>query len=710
MDRAALVKIGIPFIECRATKLVFPEEKLPASSKKPVQAKENAPPKKNVIPTSGKEEAKDGPTNFLQEIIEKDLAEGGRCCHRVGMTGDVIRTRFPPEPNGYLHIGHAKSICTNFGLALKYGGRCHLRFDDTNPSTEETEYVESIQNDVKWLGFSYGEHLYYASDYFDQLYEWAELLINKGLAFVDSQNADEMKANRGTLHRPGTDSPYRTRTPEENLALFREMRDGKHPNGSHVLRAKINMAHPNMNMRDPPIYRILHKSHHRSGDKWCIYPLYDYAHGEEDAIEGITHSICTLEFEAHRELYNWFTANLPIDPAPHQFEFARLNVTNTVMSKRKLLKLVQEKIVEGWDDPRMPTICGLRRRGVRPEALRAFCANIGVTKNFSCVDVGLLEQTIREDLEPICARRLAVLSPLKVVIVDYPDDKIESIDAPNHTQKPELGTRKVTFSKNIWIERDDFAENPPPGYIRLQPGGEVKLRFAYVIKVADVIKDSTGEVTELRCTHDASTRDTLPTDRKVKGVIQWVSAAGVKEAKAVRLYDYLLKEDHADGQAEEEEAEDEDSKKDDFFKKLNPNSLTELTNAKLEASLGSAAPMERFQFERAGFFVADKNSKKDELVFNRIVGLKESAFKPDRDEHAAARGRKEEQMKHARELEAKKLIDPKDMFRGETALYSAFDDDGVPTHAADGSALPKKRIKKLQTEWEKQKKLFCAGK
>jgi len=673
--------------------------------------------------------AADGPSstakNFLHEIIAKDLGPGGRCNARLGKTGDVIRTRFPPEPNGYLHLGHCKSICLNFGLAETFGGRCHLRFDDTNPTAEKDEYVESIQEDVKWLGFSWGENLFFASSYFDQLYEWAEYLVTKGLAYVDSQSHADMKKNRGSLFVPGVDSPYRSRTPEENLSLFREMRDGKHDEGSHILRAKVDMKHANMNMRDPPIYRIRKQSHHRTGDKWCVYPLYDFAHGQEDAIEGITHSICTLEFEAHRELYDWFTANLPLKTKPLQFEFARLNLTNTVMSKRKLLTLVEEKIVDGWDDPRMPTICGMRRRGVTPEALRTFCARIGVTTKYSWTDVNFLEEVIREDLEPQCARRMAVLNPLKVVIEDYPKDKVEETEAANHPSKSEMGSRKLKFCREIYIERDDFSENPPEGYFRLKPDGEVKLRHSYVIKLKEIKKNSAGEIDELICTHDPSTRDTLPTDRKVKGVIHWVSARHSLKPAAVRLYNYLLKvgaadatEESAAAVAEEEvdeeaeEVSDSDAKKKAFLKELNPESLIELQHAKLEESLKDAKPFERFQFERNAFFVVDKYSKSGSPpIFNRIVGLKESSFKPDKDDSAASRSRKEEQKRQAQEKDAKKSIYPKTMFLGQTDLYSEFDADGLPTKDASGEALPNKRIKKLRAEWEKQKKLFdSAGK
>jgi len=654
------------------------------------------------------------PFGFLQEIIETDLAAGGRCAGRNGRVGDVVRTRFPPEPNGYIHIGHAKSIIINFTLAQLYGGRCHLRFDDTNPAAEETEYVEAIKEDVKWLGFDWGEHLYFASSYFDQLYEWAEHLIKEGKAFVDSETKEEMKAKRSA----GTESKFRTRTPDENLKLFREMRDGKYKEGEHVLRMKGDMTSPNMSMRDMPIYRIVHKSHHRTGDKWCIYPLYDFAHGQEDAIEGITHSICTMEFDSHRELYNWFTANLPINEAPLQFEFARLNVTNYLTSKRKLLKLVQAKVVDGWDDPRMSTLCGMRRRGVTSEALKSFVMKVGVTKQVSVTDVALLEDCIRNDLDPKVARRMVVLDPLKVVIEDYPKGKEEEVEAQNHPGVPEMGSRKVRFSGEVWIEREDFREDAPDSYFRLRPGGEVKLRYSYVIKVREVVKDPSGKVVELRCTHDPSTRDTMPTDRKVKGVIHWVSAKHAS-SHVVRLYDYLLKtdasappEEVAEEAAEEEEDREDEGQADDFFKKINPHSLIEVADAKLEESLSAARPMDRFQFERNGFFIVDKYSPAaGPLIFNRTIGMKENSIKAEESVTAVSRSRKEEQAKQAAEKEARRKIDPRQMFRTQVddqgkPLYTKFDDDGIPTHDQNGEALNKTRFKKLKQEWEKQRKVF----
>eukprot|EP00416_Gambierdiscus_australes_P034465 CAMPEP_0171115268 /NCGR_PEP_ID=MMETSP0766_2-20121228/87369_1 /TAXON_ID=439317 /ORGANISM="Gambierdiscus australes, Strain CAWD 149" /LENGTH=707 /DNA_ID=CAMNT_0011577613 /DNA_START=1 /DNA_END=2124 /DNA_ORIENTATION=- len=679
---------------------------------------------KAEVPPLGPAEAPSGktkPFGFLQEIIEADLAPGGRCADRKGRTGDVIRTRFPPEPNGYLHIGHAKSITINFGLAQLYGGRCHLRFDDTNPSAEETEYVESIQEDVKWLGFDWGEHLYFASSYFDQLYEWAEHLIKEGKAFVDSESKEEMKAKRDTA----TESQFRNRSVEENLKLFREMRDGKYKEGEHVLRMKGDMSNPNMSMRDMPIYRIMHKSHHRTGDKWCIYPLYDFAHGQEDAIEGITHSICTLEFDGHRELYNWFTANLPIKQVPLQFEFARLNVTTFLTSKRKLLKLVKHKVVDGWDDPRMSTLSGLRRRGVTPDALKSFIMKVGVTKQNSLTDVALFEDCIRENLDPIVVRRMVVLDPLRVIIEDYPEDKEEEVDAQNHPSFPDMGSRKMKFSRELWIEREDFREDAPASYFRLKPGGEVKLRYSYVIKVNRVTHDEAGNVVELGCTHDPETRDTMPTDRKVKGVIHWVSQKHAAQ-HTVRLYDYLLRDSPgaAEQAAAEEAAEegDEDVQNEDvqddekatleFLRRVNPDSLKELSDAKFEMALSMAKPGERFQFERNGFFIVDKYSlAAGPLVFNRIIGLKESGLKKEESAVSAARSRKDEQARKALENEAKKKVNPREMFRSQTdeegvPLYTQFDDDGVPTHDQKGDPINKTRCKKLKQEWEKQKKIF----
>jgi len=487
------------------------------------------------------------------------------------------------------------------------------------------------------------------------------------------------------------------------------MRDGKYKEGEHVVRMKGDMKSSNMNMRDMPIYRILHKTHHRTGDKWCIYPLYDFAHGQEDSIEGITHSICTLEFEAHRELYEWFTSNLPIKTPPKQFEMARLNVTTFLTSKRKLLKLVKAKVVDGWDDPRMSTLSGMRRRGVTPEALKAFILKLGVTKQISVTDVALLEDCIREDIDPKVHRRMVVLNPLKVVIEDYPANKEEEVEALNHPSNPDMGSRKLKFTRELFIEQDDFREDAPDSFFRLKPNGEVKLRYGYVIKVKEVVKDKAGKVTELKCTHDPATRDVMPTDRKVKGVIHWVSAKHSCSHK-VRMYDTLLRGE-AEAPAEEVVEADPDAEEadvgDDFLKQVNQNSLVELKDAKFEKSMSEAKPFDRFQFERNGFFVVDKYSPaKGPLVFNRIIGLKESGLKKDENVAAASRSRKEEQAKQAAEKEAKKKLDPKQMFRSQTDLYSKFDDDGVPTHSAEGEALPKSRVKKLKQEWEKQNRIF----
>mmetsp|Transcript_27704 Transcript_27704/g.78405 ORF Transcript_27704/g.78405 Transcript_27704/m.78405 type:complete len:721 (+) Transcript_27704:134-2296(+) len=655
------------------------------------------------------------PFGFLQEWIDIDLAQGGLHSRRKGKSGDVVRTRFPPEPNGYLHIGHAKAIIINFGLAQLYGGRCHLRFDDTNPAAEETEYVESIMEDVRWLGYDWGEHLCFASGYFDQLYEWAEHLVKEGKAYVDSETQQEMRAKR----RAGEESKYRNRSPEENLKIFREMRDGKYKEGEHFLRMKGDMKAASMAMRDMPIYRILHQSHHRTGDKWCVYPLYDFAHGQEDAIEGITHSICTLEFEGHRELYNWFTENLPVKERPRQLEMSRLNVTTFLTSKRKLIKLVQAKVVDGWDDPRMSTLSGLRRRGVTPEALKTFIMKVGVTRSISVTDVALLEDCIRLDLEPQAPRRMVVLDPLKVVVEDYPEDREEEVEASNHPSDPKMGSRKLGFSREVWIERTDFREDAPDSYFRLKPGGEVKLRYSYVIKVKDVVKNASGDVVELRCTHDPATRDTMPTDRKVKGVIHWVSAKHCDSHK-VRLYTYLIppesaaaaepeaaQEEEAAEEGLEEATEDAEAKMKAFLAQVDPNSVVELTAAKLERSLSGAKPFDRFQFERNGFFVVDKYSAPGgPLVFNRTIDLKKSGYEREEAVDAIPRSRKGEQDKLKAEKEAKKSIDPRQMFRAQADLYSKFDENGIPTHDQAGEPINKTRCKKLKQEWEKQKKLF----
>ena len=541
--------------------------------------------------------------NFLEEIIENDLANG---------THKSILTRFPPEPNGYLHIGHAKSICLNFGLAKKYGGKTNLRFDDTNPVKEDTEYVDSIMEDVRWLGFEWAS-VHYASDYFDQLYEWAKVLIKKGLAYVDDQNLDEIRKNRGTVTTPGIDSPYRNRSVEENLDLFERMKNGEFPDGSKVLRAKIDMAHPNMQFRDPIMYRILHAEHHRTGNKWNIYPMYDYAHGQSDSIENITHSICTLEFDIHRPLYDWFIQQLGIFPS-HQYEFARLNINYTVMSKRKLLQLVKEGYVNGWDDPRMPTICGFRRRGYTPEAIRSFCDRIGVAKRDNIIDYSLLEFSLREHLNKVAPRMMAVLNPVKVVITNYPENQVEMLTAINNPEDESAGTRQVPFSRELYIERDDFMENPPKKYFRLAPGQEVRLRYAYFITCQEVVKDSDGNITEIRCTYDPTTRGgDAPDGRKVKGTIHWVSAQHAIGAE-VRLFDRLFKVP----------APDDVEEGHSFLENLNPESLKILQNCKLEPSLANAKPLDKMQFERLGYFCVDKDSSPEHLVFNRTCTLKDS--------------------------------------------------------------------------------------
>jgi glutaminyl-tRNA synthetase len=553
-----------------------------------------------------KEEIITVPTSFIQDIIEDDL--------KTNKYEQRVHTRFPPEPNGYLHIGHAKSICLNFGLAEKYRGKCNLRFDDTNPEKEEVEYVQSIINDVRWLGFDWQERLFYASDYFEHMYDCAVQLIKKGKAYVDDLNANQIREYRGTLTEPGKESPYRNRSVAENMELFEKMRAGEFPDGVRVLRAKIDMASPNFNLRDPVMYRILHSSHHRTGDAWCIYPMYDWAHGLEDSIERITHSICTLEFEDHRPLYDWFLAELNVY-RPQQIEFARLNLSYTLMSKRKLLRLVQEKHVSGWDDPRMPTISGLRRRGYTPEAIRTFCEKIGLAKRESQVDIALLEHCLREDLNKHAFRVMAVLHPLKVVIINYPEDQIEEIEAINNPEDPNMGTRKVIFSRVIYIEQEDFRETPPPKYFRLAPGQEVRLRYAYYIKCVNVINDDkTGEITEIHCTYDPETKGGWsPDGRKVKGTIHWVSAAHAVEAE-VRLYDHLFtKPDPEDVEAGS-----------DFTANLNPNSSTILTSCKLESYLKDVSNDFRCQFERQGYFFLDPNSSKDNLIFNRTVSLRDS--------------------------------------------------------------------------------------
>jgi len=544
-------------------------------------------------------------SHFIKDEIEQDL-KAGRYDH--------VATRFPPEPNGYLHIGHAKSICLNYGLASDHGGTFNLRFDDTNPTKEETEYVNSIIDDVRWLGADWDDRLYFASDYFDQLYAWAEQLIEAGKAYVDSQTTEEIRENRGNYYRPGVESPYRDRPPAESLDLFRRMRAGEFPDGAHVLRAKIDMQHPNMNMRDPLLYRIRHASHHRTGDAWCIYPMYDYAHGQSDAIEGITHSICTLEFEGHRLLYDWFLDSLGIDPRPRQIEFARLNLSHTVMSKRRLLLLVQEKHVDGWDDPRMPTIAGIRRRGYTSEAVRAFCERIGVAKNDSMVDMALLEHAVRQDLEQRARRVMGVLRPLRLVIDNYPEGRVDELECPYFPDDPGRGTRKVPFSRELYVERDDFREEAPKKWFRLAPGKEVRLRYACLVTCNEVIKDERGEVVELRCTWDPESRGgNAPDGRKVRGTIHWVSAAHALDAEA-RLYDRLF--------TVENPMDAEEGK--DFKDYLNPASLERLEGCKLEPSLAAAAAGERYQLERLGYFCVDPDSRPGRTVLNRTVPLRDS--------------------------------------------------------------------------------------
>jgi len=543
------------------------------------------------------------PKNFIYEIIDEDI--------RTNKWGGRVHTRFPPEPNGYLHIGHAKAICLNYGIAQHYGGKFNLRFDDTNPEKEEVEYVNSIIEDVKWLGADFEDRLFFASDYFEQMYQWAVELIKKGKAYVCDLSAEEIRKTRGTLTEPGIESPYRNRSIEENLDLFERMRKGEFPDGAKTLRAKIDMASPNLNMRDPVMYRIIHQPHHRQGDKWCIYPTYDWAHGLEDSIEGITHSICTLEFENHRPLYDWFLDQLGIYH-PQQIEFARLNLSYTVMSKRKLLQLVQEGYVDGWDDPRMPTISGLRRRGYTPEAIRNFTEIIGVAKRDALTDIALLEYAIREDLNKRAQRAMAVLNPLKVVITNYPDDLVEELDAINNPEDLSAGTRKIPFTKEIYIEQSDFMENPPKGYHRLVPNGEVRLRYAYIIKCEEVIKNDKGEIIELRCTYDPDTKSgSGKSNKKVKGTIHWVSAPYAEKAE-VRLYDRLF-------------TVEEPAAHENWLDYINPNSLTIIPEAMIEPSLKNAKLGDKFQFERIGYFCVDtKYSTNEKLVFNRTVTLKES--------------------------------------------------------------------------------------
>jgi glutaminyl-tRNA synthetase len=545
--------------------------------------------------------AADAGRDFIRDIIAADLAAGRHAS---------VVTRFPPEPNGYLHIGHAKSIGLNFGVAEEFGGRCHLRFDDTNPTKEEQEYIDAIESDVRWLGYDWGAHLYHASDYFEQLYAWAEDLIHAGKAYVDDQSQEEMRATRGTLTEPGRNSPFRDRSVDESLDLFRRMRAGEFPNGARVLRAKIDMASGNINLRDPVLYRILHASHPRTGAAWCIYPSYDFAHGQSDAIEGVTHSICTLEFEDHRPLYDWFLENLNVPSQPRQYEFARLNLSYTILSKRVLTELVRQGHVEGWDDPRMPTLAGLRRRGVPPAAIREFVKRIGVAKANSVVDIALFEHAIREALNKSAARRMAVLRPLKVVLENYPEGRSEQLEAANHPDDPGAGVRQVHFGRELYVERDDFMEDPPKKFFRLSPGREVRLRYAYFITCREVVKNAAGEVVELRCTYDPATRGgNAPDGRKVQATLHWVSAADAVPAE-LRLYNPLFT------RADPDPA--------DFAADLNPASLEVLADARLEPALAGSNSGEPVQFERQGYFARDASSTPGRPVFNRTVGLRDS--------------------------------------------------------------------------------------
>ncbi len=550
--------------------------------------------------------------DFIRDIVQADLD--------AGRVTEVV-TRFPPEPNGYLHIGHAKSICLNFGVAQEFGGRCHLRFDDTNPTKEEQQFLDAIERDVRWLGFDWGKHLYHASDYFQQLYDWAEYLIRKGLAYVDDTPPAAMRAQRGTLTEPGQNSQCRYRSVEENLDLFRRMRAGEFPNGARVLRAKIDMASGNMNLRDPVLYRILHATHPRTGDAWCIYPTYDFAHGQSDAIEGVTHSICTLEFEDHRPLYDWLIQHLPVPSQPHQYEFARLNLAYTVLSKRVLTRLVHEEHVSGWDDPRMPTLAGLRRRGVPSAALREFVRRIGVAKANSVVDLAQWEHAVRDTLNRIAPRRMAVLRPLKIVIENWPEGVSATLDAVNNPEDPLAGTRKVTFGREIFIERDDFMENPPRKFFRLAPGREVRLRYAYFVTCREVVKDAAGEVVELRCTYDPATRGgDAPDGRRVQATLHWVAAADAVPAE-VRLYNQLF-------------ARPDPGAEGDVMADLNPDSLEEMTGCLVEPMLASAPVGEAVQFERTGYFCLDPDSTPGRLVFNRTVGLRDTWAKVQAAERA----------------------------------------------------------------------------
>jgi len=546
--------------------------------------------------------AREAGRDFIRDIVQADLDSGRR---------KTVVTRFPPEPNGYLHIGHAKSICLNFGLAEEFGGRCNLRFDDTNPTKEEQEYIDAIKRDVRWLGFDWGEHLHHASDYFDRLYEWAEHLIRIGKAYVDDQPQEEMRANRGTLTEPGRNSPFRERGVEENLDLFRRMKAGEFPNGARVLRAKIDMASGNINLRDPVLYRILHATHPRTGDSWRIYPSYDFAHGQSDAIEHITHSICTLEFEDHRQIGDEPVVERPVPSKPHQYEFARLNLSYTMLSKRVLTELVRQGLVSGWDDPRMPTLAGLRRRGVPPEAIRDFIRRVGVAKANSVVDFAMFDHAVREHLNRCAPRRMAVLKPLKVVIENYPENSIEELEAINNPEDPNAGTRRIPFGRELFIERDDFMENPPKKFFRLSPGAEVRLRYAYFITCREVVKDASGEIVELRCTYDPATKGgNAPDGRKVKATMHWVSAAKSLPAE-VRLYNQLF-------------TRPDPGASDDFTKDINPNSLEVLNDVRVEPALAAASEGEAIQFERQGYFCLYQDGSRNRLVFNRTVGLRDS--------------------------------------------------------------------------------------
>ena len=552
--------------------------------------------------TAVETEAREAGRDFIRDIVQADISSGK---HLWPVT------RFPPEPNGYLHIGHAKSICLNFGVAEEFGGRCHLRFDDTNPIKEEQEFIDAIKRDLHWLGYDWGMHLYYASDYFEQLYQWAEHLIEHGLAYVDDQSSEEMRKNRGTLTEPGRDSPYRNRSIAESLDLFRRMRAGEFPNGARVLRAKIDMSSPNINLRDPTLYRILHAEHPRTGDKWCIYPTYDYAHGQSDAIEGVTHSICTLEFEDHRPLYDWLIERLPVPSRPRQYEFARLNITFTVMSKRFLRGLVEEDRVRGWDDPRMPTLAALRRRGIPPAAIRNFAKSVGVARANSTVDVGMFEHAVRDELNRTAARRMAVLRPLKLVIDNYPEGQSEELDAMNHPDDPAAGARRIPFGREIYVERDDFMEDPPKNFYRLSPGREVRLRYAYFVTCHEAVKNAAGEIVELRCTYDPATKGgDAPDGRKVRGTIHWVPAAQSQTAE-VRLYNPLFtRPDPGVGG--------------DLIADLNPVSLEIIADARLEPSLAGDNGEEAVQFERLGYFCRDPDSAPGRSVYNRTIGLRDS--------------------------------------------------------------------------------------